>query len=905
VAWLSLDEGDNDPTRFLTYLVAALQTIGPTIGAEVLGLLHSSQPPPVESILTTLLNDLTTVLDNPSTGPAQGFVLVLDDYHVIEAQAIDQALTFLLEHLPPHQHLVITTREDPQQPLARYRARGHSLEMRATDLRFTPGEAATFLNQVMGLGLSAEEVTSLEARTEGWIAGLQLAALSMQGRDASRVAGFIRAFAGDNRYIVDYLVEEVLQRQPERTRSFLLQTSILDRLSGPLCDALVRGLEIRRSTWKLKSDEHAVDNLQLLREITDVQSQETLEYLERANLFVVPLDDKRHWFRYHHLFADVLHAHLMQEQPNLVPILHRRASAWYEHNGSPAEAIHHALAAEDFERAAGLIEMAWPAMDGRFQTATWLGWVKMLPDELVRARPVLSVGVAWAFLNEGELEAGEAWLRDAERWLNTTADMLERPLAETSPERSRRMVVVDKEQFRSLPASIAKARAYIAQALGDSPGTVKYAQQALDLLPEDDHIGRGPAAALLGLAQLANGELEAAHRDLAEALANFQSAGNLLFAISGVFVLADIRITQGRLHEAIRTYEQSLRLATEQGGPVLRGTADMVLGLGELHYEQGDLEAATQHLLRSKELGEQAAQAQYPYRWCLAQARIKEAQGDLEGALDLLDEAERRYIRSPIPDVRPLAALKARVWVRQGRLTEALAWAREQGLSVDDDLSFMREFEHITLTRVLIAAYKHDRADDSIFEAVGLLGRLRQAAEEGGRMGSVIEILVLQALAHEAQGSISAALAPLERSLTLAEPEGYVRIFVDEGLPIAHLLREVAARGMMPDYIGKLLAAFEDATEEERRKTKENIPSPIARPSSPVLSEAEGLIEPLSDRELEVLHLIAQGLSNREISERLFLALSTVKGHNRNIFGKLQVQRRTEAVARARELGLV
>jgi LuxR family maltose regulon positive regulatory protein len=684
-------------------------------------------------------------------------------------------------------------------------------------------------------------------------------------------AGFIRSFTGSHRFVMDYLVEEVLHQQPASVQTFLLRTSILDRLCGPLCEAVLLD--------------------------SSSSGQETLEYLERTNLFIVPLDSERRWYRYHHLFADLLRQRLDRDaasstgdEGRSVAQLHIRASVWYEENDLAGEAIRHALAAEDFERAARLAELVWPAMDGRFQTATWLDWVRALPDELVRARPVLSVGVAWAFLNDGELEAGEAWLRDAERWLDTTPGMPERLQASLAE-----MVVADEDQFRSLPASIAKARAYIAQALGDSPGTVKYARRALDLLPEGDHLGRGPAAALLGLARLANGDLEAAHHDLAEALANFEIAGNILFAISGIFVLADIRIAQGRLHEAIRTYEQALRLATDQGGPVLRGTADMYLGLGELHWEQGDMEAATQHLLKSQKLGEQAGQALYPYRWCLAQARIKEAQGDLEGALDLLDEAERVYIRGPIPDVRPIGALKTRVWVGQGRLAEAMAWASERGLAVDDDLNYLSEIEHITLARLLIARYKSEQEVYHITGAMGLLERHLQAAEAGGRTGSVIEILVLQALAHEAQGDITRALVPLERALTLAEPEGYVRIFVDEGSPMAQLLREAAAQGMMPDYTGKLLAVFE--VEAQKHEDKSYLP--------PAVSSSQPLIEPLSQRELEVLQLIAQGLSNREISERLFLALSTVKGHNRIIFGKLQVQRRTEAVARARELGLV
>jgi LuxR family transcriptional regulator, maltose regulon positive regulatory protein len=665
--------------------------------------------------------------------------------------------------------------------------------------------------------------------------------------------------------VLDYLVEEVLQQQPDRVRTFLLQTSILDRLSGPLCDAIT-GQE---------------------------DSRGMLEALERGNLFVVPLDDERRWYRYHHLFANVLQARAMEEQPDQVPTLHRRASEWHEHNGLPADAIRHALAAEDFERAADLVEVTWPAMDRSYQSATWLGWTKALPDELVRVRPVLSAGYAWALLNVGELEAAEARLRDAERWLDTTADMSGRP-HDPSGAPSAEMVVVDEEQFRSLPASIATARAYHAEVLGDVPGTVTYARRALDLLPGGDYYERGVLAALLGVAYWVSGDLEAAHRSFADFMANMRMAGNILVAISGTHVLADIRMAQGRLHEAVRAYEQSLQLAEEQNEPVLRGTADLYLGLSELECEQGDLEAARQHLLTSKELGEHAALPELQYRSCVAQARIKEAEGDLDGALDQLYEAERQYISSPVSDMHPAAALKARVWVRQGRLTEALSWVHEQGPSVDDDLSYLREFEHITLARVLIARYKSEWVEHSIREAMELLERLLQAAEEGGRMGSVIEILMLQALAHEAQGDSPSALVPLERALTLAEPEGYVRIFVDEGRPMAQLLSEAAARGIMPDYTARLLAIFE----AEKQKSKDRSYPPPALP-------VQSLVEPLSQRELEVLQLIAQGLSNREISERLFLAVITVKGHNRNIFRKLQVRRRTEAIARARELGLL
>ena len=416
------------------------------------------------------------------------------------------------------------------------------------------------------------------------------------------------------------------------------------------------------------------------------------------------------------------------------------------------------------------------------------------------------------------------------------------------------------------------------------------ARQALERLPGKDYLRRGPAAALLGLAYWAGGDLEDAHRALAGAMADFKQAGNLHFAISGTYGLADIRIVQGRLREAVRTYERSLQLAEEQGEPVLRGTADLFLGLAELYCERGDAEAAARHLWKSEALGEQAALPDWPCRLCLVQARIREARGDLDGALDRLQKAERLYYRTPIPDTRPIAARTARLWVRQGRPAEALAWARDRGLSADDELSYLREYEHITLARVLLARDEHDRPAASPDEAMGLLGRLLEAAEKGGRMGSVIEILLLQALTRRAQGELPTALALLERAMALAAPEGYVRIFLDEGLPMARLLTEAVAREIMPDAAGTLLAAFDGEKEKVGAKTHPH-PQP--------------LIEPLSPRELEILQLIAQGLSNREIGERLFLALSTVKGHNQNIFGKLEVQRRTEAVARARKLGLL
>ena len=839
-AWLALDQRDNDPALFWAYLVAALKTAAHGVGASALSLLQSPQPP-IEAVLATLLNDLGAISND--------VVLVLDDYHAIDAPDIQDGMAFLLEHLPQRIHLVIATRADPALPLARLRARGELAEIRAADLRFTPDEAAAYLNEVMGLALTARDVAALEGRTEGWIAALQLAALSMQGREDT--AAFIAGFAGDGRYIVDYLAEEVLQRQPEHVQHFLLQTSILDRLSGPLCDA-VTGQDGGRAK---------------------------LAALERGNLFLVPLDDRRRWYRYHQLFADVLQAHLRDEQPGELPDLHRRASAWYEQNGEPSETIRHALAAGDFERAADLVELAIPAMRRSRQEAAVRGWLKALPDELVRVRPVLSVGFAGALLAGGELEGVEARLRDAERWPDGATGIRKGPQAPSAE-----MVVVDDEEFRRLPATIEVYRAALALALGDVPGTVRHARRALELSPEEDHLGRAAAAGLSGLAFWASGDLEAGHSAYAECMAGLRRAGHIADTFGCAIALADIRLAQGRLGEAMRTYEQALQRAPEQGGPVLRGTADMYVGMSELHRERDDLHAATQQLLRSQELGEHTGLPQNRYRWRVAMARIRQAEGDLGGALDLLNEAERLYVSDFFPNVRPVPALRARVRVAQGGVGEALGWARERGLSVADDLSYLHEFEHITLARVLLARYATERAERSIQEATRLLERLLRAAEEGQRTGSVIEILVLQALAHQMRGDIPAALASLQRALTLAEPEGYIRIFVDEGPPMASLLRAVAKQGTARNYVRRLLAAV--------NKTKDSTPA------------KQGLIEPLSERELDVLRLLGTDLDGPDIARELIVSLNTMRTHTKNIYAKLGVNNRRAAVRRAKELDL-
>jgi LuxR family transcriptional regulator, maltose regulon positive regulatory protein len=887
VAWLSLDEGDNDPTRFLVYLATALQASAErqsplaSIGEGILDALQSPQPPPPELVLTTLLNEIASL---PGL-----FVLVLDDYHVIDSKPVDEALTFLLEHLPPQIHLIITTREDPHLPLARLRARGQLTELRAVDLRFTPVETAEFLNQVMGLNLSTEDCIAIETRTEGWIAGLQLAALSMQGQQDT--ASFIQAFTGSHHFVLDYLLEEVLQQQPESVQTFLLHTSILGRLCGPLCDAVLNDTaDAGQETGGQKT-----------------AGQQTLEYLERANLFIVPLDNERRWYRYHHLFGDILRQRLGQRlSPAKIAQDHIRASLWYEKHGDDAEgfraeAFQHAFAAGNYDRAAGLAESAWQGMDNRFQTAAWLNWVKKLPEDVVHIRPVLCIQMAQSFMDAGEPEASEDCMQATERCLIGS---------------SGEIVVADEAQLKPLPALIAMTRAYNAQAQGDLSASVKYADLALQLIPEEDLFRRAQATIMLEVTHWASGDLESARSGFGDWMNSMQKVGNFVFVVASAFALADILVAQGRLREAEKTYQQSLQLAAKHGKDAQQITAHHYLGLALLYHEMGDDAAAAEHLQKAGELGEHTTLVDWSYRWYLAQARLKESGGDLEAALAQLDKAGRAYVKNPIPDTRPIEALKAKVYLKQGRLVKAQVWARTRGLSADDEVSYLGEFEHLTLARVLMAEYQSRQNRHAFLQAIGLLERLLKAAEAQSRAGSVTEILVAQALTHQMQGNLPLALASLERALTLSEPEGYIRLFVDEGEPMRLLLLGFRSRvekqssdqgHPLLHYVKKLLSAFDRA--DEKQSTSDPLNPEMIGPAALIDPEDRPaknmLVDPLSKRELEVLRLVAQGLTNNEISQRLVLALSTVKGHNLRIFGKLQARNRSEAVARARELGLL
>ncbi|MFC4783950.1 LuxR C-terminal-related transcriptional regulator [Nocardioides sp. MAHUQ-72] len=839
-AWLSLDPGDNDPATFWTYVIAALRTVEPDVGADALGLLEGPRPPAARHVLTALLNDLGTA--------GADVVLVLDDYHVIDSAEVHEGVQFLLEHLPHRLHLVIASRTDPALPLPRLRARGDLVEVRAADLRFTPDEAATYLNDAMGLRLTSYDVDALEERTEGWIAALQLAALSMAGRDD--VASFIAGFAGDDRYVVDYLVEEVLQRLPEEVRSFLLQTSVLDRMTGSLCDA-VTGRDGGRGV---------------------------LEALDRDNLFLVPLDDRRRWYRYHHLFADVLRARLLDEHPERVDALHRLAGDWFERHGDRTEAIRHAMAGHDFEGAATLVELEIPAMRRDRREATMRGWLEALPDDVLRARPVLCNSLGGARMSTGSFEGVEELLDDAERWL--TEDE-----AGTLPG----AVVVDRDELRRLPAAIAVHRAGLALARGDVDGTVGHARRALEAALEDDHLARGAASALIGLAAWSTGDLAVAHDSYAVSLGELEAAGHVSDVLGCTIALADIQLARGRLRAALRTYQQGLELASPTEGRVLRGTADMHVGLAALHRELGDLAAARRELTRSRELGEQAALPQNAYRWRVVMAQVCEAEGDPEAATALLDEAERVYVGDFSPEVRPVPALRARLWARQERVDDARAWVERRGLSVTDDLGYLRELEHLTLARVLVAEHTPTSGGTGLDQALDLLARLLRAAQDGDRNGSVIEIRVVQALAHQRRGDLARATASLEAALALAGPEGYARTFLDEGEPMAGLLAAAADRGVAAAYVGRLRAALGAA--------------PDVAPDR--AAPAPGLVEPLSSREREVLRLLGTDLNGPEIARELVVSLNTVRTHTRNVYQKLGVNNRRAALRRARELDLL
>lgn len=854
VAWLSLDAGDSDPTRFLVYLVAALQTVAPSLGVGVAAALQSTQPPPAETLLTALINELAT-LSTP-------LVLVLDDYHLVDAQAIDQALTFLIEHLPPQMHLLIATREDPQLPLARLRARDQLCEVRAADLRFTAAETAEFLTRMMGLHLTPEAITALEQRTEGWIAGLQLAALSLQSHEPQGVAAFIQSFSGSHRFVMDYLVEEVLNQQPAAVQTFLLRTALLERFCAPLCDAVLG----KDEGWGMKDEENHTA-------LSSQPSSAILDYLERANLFLIPLDNERRWYRYHHLFADLLRQRLQQSARAApgdgdVASSHIRASIWYEENGFELDALHHAVAANDVARAARLVEGKGMPLHFRGGQIPVLQWLETLPTPVLDAHPALWVIYASTLLFVGKNSNIEQKLQAAEAVLTSVeAD----PTAEA--------------RRRDLIGHIASIRAFLAITQNQVEAVATQSRRALAYLHPDNLPVRTASTWSLGYAYQLQGNFGAARQAHQQAIAISQAIGHTIILIAARIGLGQIQEAENQLAEAVETFQQAVQAA---GEPPLLLACAAYLGLGRIFYEWNDLAAAQQagqqglHLAGQIELFSTLAACQ------VLLARLQLAADDLAGATERLTIAEHFIRQHNFVDQLPgLVAVQVLLLLRQHKLGEAAHLAQHHNLPLSQAQVALAEGQPAT--------------------ALALLAPVRQQVEATTRRADLARVLVLQALAYHGQGAHEPALALLHDALTLAEPGKAIRLFVDQGAPMRELLIKGKAEGwgrkdeVSKAYLHKVLAAF-GPQPNAPFSIKDQPVSPTLHPSSSI---PQPLVEPLSERELEVLQLIAQGLSNQEIGARLFLALDTVKGHNRRIFAKLQVQRRTEAIAKARELKLL
>jgi LuxR family maltose regulon positive regulatory protein len=775
-------------------------------------------------------------------------------------------MIFLADHLPPHMHLVIISRADPPLPLARLRARDHMIEVRAADLRFTPEEAAIFLNQTMGLSLSAEQVAALEARTEGWITGLQLAALSMQGQHD--VASFIAAFTGSHRFVLDYLSDEVVRQQSEAVQQFLLRTCILERLCGPLCDA-VMGIGDQGSS--IRNAQPIPDPRSL---IPDSYSQFTLEQLERANLFLVPLDNDRQWYRYHHLFADVLRKRLEQHQPDLVPQLHRRASVWYEQASLTTQAVQHALAAHAFSRAAALVEQVAPTMlqySGLAQLLTWLG---ALPVDEVRARPLLGLYYTWGLFLSGQV-------RQAANRLEAIEAMLTTDSAKQAPE---------------VYGHIAAMRAYLVRDTGDFAATIAFSRQALANLPEHDSRLWAGVAVNLALAHYLQGEFDLAEPLLSEIIATGQMAQRIANTLSAMYIKTQLLRAQGALHQARQLCRDGLEVVIRGGWHNYPEVGHLYLVLGDLARERNELSAAAEHLKKGIELGQEG----HPHILIIGHvwlARLLQAEGDVTGSQEAIRVALRLVQQHQVSPFWPLpsaACYQARLWIVQGNLAAASHWGQASRLNqANAPGAYMYEIEYVTLARLLIA-------QGSLEGAEAMLLRLHHSADSAQRKGSLIEICILQAITYAAQQRAEAAFSALTQALGLAEPEGYVRIFVDEGAPVARLLQTAQARGIAPKYVETLLASFPEAQSIERT-TQNN--RTLALGATPERSNA--LVEPLTNRELQVLHLMAAGASNQTIADQLVITLHTAKKHVGIILGKLGVANRTEAVARARELSIL
>ncbi len=849
VAWLGLDGGDSDPARFWRYAVAALDQARPGL-AERVGPLFGSPPPrSFEGLVTALINELAA-----DPGPDE-VLLVLDDYHLVDSGPVHESVAFLLENLPPGLRVVMSGRADPPLPLARLRARGQLAELRAADLRFTAEEAAALLSETAGPGLPGPAVAALVGRTEGWAAGLQLAGLSL--RRHADAAGFVAAFSGSHRFVLDYLADEVLDGQPAEVRAFLLETSVLERLSGELCDAVTGRTD----------------------------SQAMLQDIERAGLFLVPLDEVRGWWRYHHLFADLLRVRLRAERLGQVQALHRAAAAWYEEHDLADDAVRHALAAGDAAWAARLVERHVEEVLGRSEGVTLRRWLSALPTGVVRDRPRLCLAQAYAAAMGFQLEALEALLDDAERAFAVSADEPYKP--SLGPPRGDSVLA-------NVPAGIAFLRASLARLRGDAALAASYNRQALACLGENDWLMRSFVRWNQAATDWLAGRLGPAERGLTEVLAERRAADEFFGGFLPMRVcydLAEVQCAQGNLDAALATYRQALDTFTESSQTALTGPAHV--GLAQILYERDELDAALNHATQGVTSCRSLAFTPALAAALAVVARIRHAQGDATGALEAMDEADQGGLSAQVIALfNPVPSQRMRLLLAQGDVDAAAQWATAAGLSPDDEPDYPREPAYLVLARVLLA-------QDDPGPALTLLQRLLDAAASQGRYGSIVEIQALRALALAACDDHVGALGALTEALMLAGPHGYVRVFADEGAPMHALLTQLssarpgqrpAAGRVDPGCLAELVRACDPADATPRRRAAAAPP---------------GLAEPLTDRELEVLRLLAAGKSNQRIAHDLVVALDTVKKHVTHVLGKLGAANRTEAVARARDLGLI
>ncbi len=846
VAWISFDRADNDPVRFWQYVFAALEHILPGSGEEGFTLLQS-----VETIADTLI---ITTLINVFLSMPRRVVLILDDYHTITNAAIHQGIAFLLDHQPPQLHLIISTRTDPPFMLSRLRSRGHLNEFRADDLRFHLEETELFLKTATSLPFSEEAVAMLELRTEGWIAGLHMAALSLKGRSDS--VAFINSFAGSHHYILDYLSEEVLDQQVEAVQQFLMQTSILERLSGSLCDAVVE----------------------------QPKSQAVLEYLEGANLFIVPLDDERGWYRYHQLLRDVLHRRLQQSQLDLIPQLHHRSASWYEKHGFLAEAIHHALAANEHEWAAQLMEQAAIPMILRGEHNTLQLWLQSLPQHILSHHPRLCINAAWFYtLSSARLETIEGYLRPAEAYMNKRSDTL--------PD-------TDMEEMRG---EIDGIRATLIRHQGDLMRAIPLFEQALQRIPPTHPFRRSLICLHLGSSLIYTGEVASAQNVLQEAVMLNSGIRNIYSLTQAFLTLSWAQVIRGHYRQAYATCQRGIEVMSEaMGQENSMHTSGVYLGMGNILYEWNELESAAEMLIKAIEGCEQKGQIFLLGVGYLYLIDVRLAQGMVEEAQALLDRVEQvlEHRRTAIPFSSSIPEYQVRIWLARNQLDRTMEWVDHRKRQGKSSLRYLYTNECLTVIKVLLAQARARKASLSqrlLEEALHLTEEIRQVAEGDKRESQVIKAQALQALILQEQGKQASALEALKQALALAEAEGYMRLFADEGLPMATLLQQVQVQGFMPQYVGKLLVAF-----EAQEQIKENMKRPVSTAPPPL-----PLLDPLSEREQEILQLIAEGQSNEEVGRTLYISMGTVKTHLKHIYGKLDVHTRTQAIACARELRLL